>query len=330
MAETVSRTRYEEIVRGFARCAVLVVGDLMMDEYLRGAVRRISPESPVMIVEVEAEEFKPGGAANVASNLLALGAQVSVAGVVGDDEMGRLLRADLAERGQGVSCIVTDPARPTTRKTRIVAQNQQVLRVDREQTHPISPEVSHRLLTHIGECLNSVDAILLSDYRKGVLTAETTQGTGERARQAGKMLLANAKPASASWLNGAQVISFNQFEAEELTRTRVPDEETDLRKYGAGLVRDLGVETLVITRGAKGLCYWRRNGEYRNVPAHVVEVYDVAGAGDTTISAMTLALLSGASVHEAAFVANHAGACVVRKSGVATVSQDELIQDWEP
>ena len=328
MGEEVSRERYEEIVRGFARGSVLVVGDLMMDEYLRGAVRRISPESPVMIVEVEGEEFKPGGAANVASNLLDLGARVMVAGVVGEDEIGRLLKAELEQRGMGTGGILADPSRPTTRKTRVVAQSQQVLRVDREQTHPIAPQVACRLLEVTAAHLNDIDAVLLSDYRKGVLTPETVEGLCEQARAAGKPLLANAKPASAKWLRGARVVSFNSAEAEELARARVPDDLIELQAYGVRLLNELDVEMLVITRGAKGLAYWRNDGEFRHIPAHVVEVFDVAGAGDTTISAMTLALISGASAHEAAFIANHAGACVVRKSGVATVHPDELIEDW--
>lgn len=330
MHYTVSKARYEEIVAGFSGRTVLVLGDLMMDEYVRGAVRRISPESPVMVLEVETEEFKPGGAANVVNNLLALGARVEVAGVVGDDEAGERLRGELKSRGAGVDGVLTDSSRPTTRKTRIVAQNQQVLRVDREQTHPVANDTARRLLDRVLSGVKLVDAVLVSDYRKGVLTPEVARGACDHAKAASRPLVANPKPSSARWLSGATVLSLNQIEAEELGRSRIPDDDEGLRSFGDRLVRELDVDTLVVTRSSKGLAYWRRDGDYRRVPGHPVEVFDVAGAGDTTISAMTLALVSGADRHEAAFIANHAGACVVRKAGVATVSRNELVGDWEP
>jgi len=325
MEEEIGQSRYEEILGGFSGCSVLVVGDLMVDEYLRGVARRISPESPVMVVEVEADEFKPGGAANVGANLRALGAHVSMAGVVGDDDIGNQLREELASWKVDIAGIFTDPSRPTTRKTRIVAQNQQVLRVDREQTHPVSEAVSGQILAYARALLGEIDAILISDYRKGVLTPVLAESAIAQARAAGKPLVTNPKPGSAPWLRGASVLSLNQAEAEELSRERLPENDADLRAFGARLLHELDLETLVITRGSRGLCYWKREGEYRFVSAHKVEVYDTAGAGDTTISAMTLALLCGADTREAAEIANRAGACVVRKSGVATVTVEELL-----
>jgi rfaE bifunctional protein kinase chain/domain len=327
LEERVSKVRYAEIVGGFAHRSILVVGDLMVDEYLRGTARRISQEGPVMVIEVEADEFKPGGAANVGNNLRTLGARVQVAGIVGDDEMGRLLRSELAAWEVGVSGILTDASRPTTRKTRVMAQNQQVLRIDREQTQALASELAHRLQAHVADVLAEVDAVLVSDYRKGVIGPEVARAISERARAAGKPLMTNPKPTSAPWLQGARVLSLNHFEAEELARARMPEEEAHLRPYGERLLKELDVETLVITRGARGLSYWRRDGQYRLVPAHAVEVADGAGAGDTTISAMTLALLCGADDYEAAVIANHAGACVVRKAGVATVSVEELLDE---
>ncbi len=327
MEACLKRGRLQEIVRGFESRSVLVIGDLMVDEYLRGSVRRISPESPVMVVEIESDDFKPGGAANVANSLRALDARVAVAGIVGDDEMGRLLRAELSVGSHGVDGILTDSSRPTTRKTRIVAQHQQVLRVDREQTHPLDPEVADRLLCFALESLRTVDAILVSDYRKGVVTPEIAGTLVEAARAAGKPLVTNPKPSSAAWLRGATVLSLNQLEAEEFGHTRLPENEPALMSHGEALRAELDVDTLVITQGSRGLVYWTRAGEARRAPAHPVEVFDVAGAGDTTISAMTLALLSGATTFEAATIANRAGACVVRKSGVASVSIRELLAE---
>ncbi len=160
MGDEIGRQRFEEIVGGFKAASVLVLGDLMMDEYLCGAVRRISQEGPVMVVEVESDEFKPGGAANVGNNLQALGAHVVIAGVVGDDEGGRLLQSDLAAWNIDVSGVITDPTRPTTRKTRVIAQNQQVIRVDREQTQPVSEAVAQRLIHHISASIKDVDLSL--------------------------------------------------------------------------------------------------------------------------------------------------------------------------
>jgi rfaE bifunctional protein kinase chain/domain len=325
---SVPKFRYEQIVRSFAQRTALVLGDLMVDEYYHGSTRRISPEGPVMVVEVESEEMKPGGAANTINNLLAFGAHVCAMGVVGDDETGRLLTKDLAARGADISGIFVDKSRPTTCKTRILAQHQQVLRVDREQTHFIDAAMSRKLRDYFVEVIQSAEFVLISDYRKGVLTPEIAADMIDIARAVHVPLMANPKPASARWLRNVQLISLNRNEVEHLTGHEMPDDEAGLRSYGEEVLQELAVETLVITRGAKGLSYWRKDGEYCHVPVHPVEVYDVAGAGDTTISAMALALTSGASCMEAAFIANHAGACVVRKVGVATVSPDELIEDW--
>jgi len=327
MEDEIGIERYEEILRRFAGVSILVIGDLMIDEYLQGSVRRISQESPVMVVEVESDEFKPGGAANVGNNLRALGARVAIAGVVGDDEGGKLLRTEMAALKIETAGIFTDSTRPTTRKTRVIAQGQQVLRVDREQTDPVSETMSELLAAYITEAMTAVDAVLVSDYRKGVLTQETAIHAINLAQEAGKPLITNPKPSSAHWLRGARVLSLNRSEAEELGRRRITGDEKGECAFGESLRSDLDVDTLVITWGAKGLSYWRRNGEYRYVPAHRVEVADVAGAGDTTISAMALSLLAGANTYEAAVIANRAGACVVRKSGVATLTIDELFNE---
>jgi D-beta-D-heptose 7-phosphate kinase/D-beta-D-heptose 1-phosphate adenosyltransferase len=329
MTDLITRPDYEALVRSLAGRSILVVGDLMMDEYLLGGATRVSPESPVLVVDVERQDFKPGGAANVVNNVLAMSGRAYVAGVVGDDECGARLRAELAERGAATAGILTDPSRPTTRKTRVLAHGQQVIRVDRESVAPVSSEIANALLEYVAAEVSAVDAVLVSDYRKGVLTPETAQGVISLARAAGKPVVANPKPRSAPWLAGAQVLSLNQLEAEQLAGSPLPDEEHELAAFGARLVAELGVGTLVITRGSRGLSYWTRETDHRTVPAHAVEVYDVAGAGDTTITAMTLALAAGADEYGAACVANHAGACVVRKRGVAVVSLEELIDDWE-
>lgn len=325
MADRINRDRCQEIMSRFSGCSVLVVGDLMADEYLRGTAKRISQEGPVMVVEVESDEFKPGGAANVGNNLRALGAKVSLAGVIGEDEIGGHLRAELASWNVDVSGIITDSTRPTTRKTRIVAQHQQVLRVDREQTAPISETISGKLLQYIGDTINSMDAILISDYRKGVLTRESTEEICRLAKSFGKPVISNPKPVSSRWLSGARVLSLNHFEAEELAGGHLPKQEAALQQFGEKLIEELQVELMVVTRREEGISYWNIAGDYGHVPAHLVEVADGAGAGDSTISAMALALISSATDREAVEIANLAGACVVRKFGVATVSIEEML-----
>jgi rfaE bifunctional protein kinase chain/domain len=319
--------RYRQIVHRFADRRVIVLGDLMMDEYLLGSATRISPESPVMVVEVESERCVPGGAANVVNNLLALGANVAVIGVVGEDAAGEALRADLLARGADVAGIISDASRPTTRKTRVVAHSQQVLRVDREQAHPIAPSVANCLLEHLQNEIAEAEIVLISDYNKGVLTPQVARAMVRLAQRTGRLLTANPKPANARSLAGANLIQLNQSEAQMTSSDNRFAGEDGLDAAGSALVRDLDVETLVVTRGAKGLSIWHAEGGARHIPAHPVEVYDVAGAGDTVISALTLGLAAGAAVEEAAEVANHAAACVVRKVGVATVTPEELLAD---
>jgi rfaE bifunctional protein kinase chain/domain len=323
----IPRSRYAELVRAMAGRSLLVVGDLMLDEYLHGRATRVSPESPVLVVNVERDEWKPGGAANVAHNLLALSGRAAVVGAVGDDSCGRRLRSLLAAAGADVTGIVTLPGRPTTRKTRIVAHNQQVLRVDRERSTPVEAAARERLLEHVAAALPRVEAVLVSDYRKGVLTPEMATRLMCLAAEAGRPVIANPKPASARWLAGARVLSLNQVEAEELAGAPLPAAEEQLARFGDRLLAELDTETLVITRGSRGLTYWNRGVGHHTVPAHAVEVFDVAGAGDTTITALAVALAAGATIHEAACVANHAGACVVRKRGVAVTGLEELLRD---
>jgi rfaE bifunctional protein kinase chain/domain len=325
-----TKDRFREIVNGFAYKHVIVLGDLMVDEYLWGKATRISPESPVMVVDVERESSVPGGAANVVNNLLALGARVSVIGVVGDDEAGKLLIQALKDEGADVSGIVADPSRPTTRKTRVVAHSQQVLRVDREQTHPIDAQVTEKLVRRLQEEISSAQAVLVSDYNKGVLTPDVARQAVQAARGKGIFLTANPKPATARSLAGAHILQLNQVESE-MAATILGIEgmsSTSPDAAGTTLSQRLGVDTLIITRGAKGLMLYPSSGEPHHVPPHPVEVYDAAGAGDTVISTLTLGLVAGASAEEAAVIANHAAACVVRKVGVATVSAEEILADW--
>lgn len=320
--------RYEEIVRGFSGHRLVVLGDLMMDEYLWGAASRVSPESPVLVVDIERESSVPGGAANVVNNLLELGADVSVVGVVGEDRAGEALKADLEDRGADVSGVVTDSSRPTTRKTRVVAHNQQLIRIDREKRHAVTESVQKSLMDRLRQLCDAACAVIVSDYNKGVLTPMVAREAVGAARSAGAFITANPKPANAGSLAGAHVLTLNQTEAQGLSGGSTFASDDGLDDAGMKLLRTLRTDSLVITRGSKGLSIWRDSGAVTHIPAHPVDVYDVAGAGDTVISALTIGLAAGAAVEEAAEVANHAAACVVRKVGVATVTPDELLADW--
>ncbi len=307
----------------FSSLHLTVLGDLMVDEYLRGIVRRISPEGPVVVVEVQAEDWQPGGAANVAANVRAMGASSDVIGLVGEDEMGARLRESLGRMGVGTDGLTVEGARPTTRKTRIVAHSQQVVRVDRETT--CAPNEAS-LLTLVAAVKSSVDrssALLVSDYRKGCLTAKLAEEVMAYCRKAGKPVYVNPKPSSASWFRGAAALSLNHGEAEALLGPLEPPGPA-LKLQGEDLRSQLGVQALLITLGPVGLACWTAEDGYTFVEANTVEVYDVAGAGDTTMAAFALSLAGGSPAPVAAMIANHAGACAVRKTGVAAVTYAEL------
>jgi D-beta-D-heptose 7-phosphate kinase/D-beta-D-heptose 1-phosphate adenosyltransferase len=332
--------RLREIVEGFAGRKLIVLGDLMMDEYVWGRTSRISPEAPVMVIDTERETSVPGGAANVVNNLLALGAEVSVVGVVGEDSAGEALIRALRECGADTSGIVPDASRPTTRKTRVVAHHQQVLRVDREQTHPISDAIAAQLQSALRHAADQAQAVVVSEYNKGVFTPTVAQAVTGLCRGSHLLLTSNPKPPNARRLAGANLISLNQSEARSLSgddrfafgeEVVSPDApfagQEGLEAAGAALVQSLGVQNLVVTHGAKGLSVFHADGTATHIPPHLVEVYDAAGAGDTVISTTSLALAAGATVAEAATLGSFAAACVVRKVGVATVTPDELIAE---
>jgi len=316
-------SRLNQILDSMAGRRVLVVGDVMMDEYVWGNVRRISPEAPVMVVEVERDSYNPGGAANVVNNIQALGGFSSMIGVVGDDDAGRRLASRLAEIGVDVSGIVADNSRPTTRKTRIIAHSQQVVRVDRESRRKLPRHVTKELAIRLADGMASADIIVFSDYDKGIAVREVTQVVLDLARKHRKRVLVNPKPRNIKQFKSASVISLNQAEAESATGMPIADERS-LHRAARRLLTSLQPEKLLITRGPLGMSLFDMNAEVETVPAHPVEVYDVAGAGDTVVGVLALALAAGATMLEAAVLANCAGGAVVRKVGVATVNRDEI------
>ena len=322
-----TRREAEQIVERFASKRVLVVGDLMVDEYIGGSVSRVSPEAPVLVLNAQSHVFMPGGAANVVAQIRALGAEAVLAGVVGRDVVGERLIEELHNLGADTSAVVVTADRPTTQKTRIVAGAQQVVRVDREVRAPLPPDVADALASRAAELLTVCDALLFSDYDKGVLGRALVRILIEKARPRALPVTANPKPASATFYAGADVAQFNKHEADLALGTTRSFEDGDETFHAAGtrLCALLAVRRLLITRGAQGLTLFDENGGHTDIAARRVDVFDGTGAGDSTISGLTLALAAGGSPVQAAAIGNAAGGAVVRKVGVATAAPGEVL-----
>ena len=321
------RERLDQLIREFGRRRVLVVGDCMLDEYLWGRVSRISPEAPVLVVEQERTSHAAGGASNVAANLVALGARAAISAVCGADAMADLLREVLEQLGVDCSGVVADQDRTTTVKTRVIAHSQQVVRVDRETREPIPPAVEAALIAHMEAEIPRADALLFSDYNKGVLTERVVAAGLAAARAAGRPTLANVKPANNGIFRELDLIQVNQLEAEAITGLPLRA-EADLLEAGRRLLKMGRSRAALITQGAHGLSLFERDGPVHHIPAIEQEVYDVTGAGDSVVAAAALAVACGASWPEVGVLANCAGNAKVRKLGVAPVTPDDLREMW--
>ncbi len=302
---------------------VLVAGDVMLDRFIVGKVSRISPEAPVPVVQFQAEHVRLGGAANVAHNLAALGAQVALVGLVGGDAAAARLRSELAAAGIDAQGLVEDPRRPTVEKVRIVTdRNQQVARVDYESDSDIDSEVEQQLIDRINRVGGNAKVLLVSDYLKGTVT-KALMGALLSLKRPGAPLLVDPKIPHLQFYAGASLITPNQQEAEAATHRRIRSDE-EARLAALDFRTRTQCDAVLITRGEAGM--WLSSGEAEGaVPAVAREVSDVTGAGDTVVATLALALAAGASIVEAAGLANHAAGLVVGKFGPATVTRDELI-----
>ncbi len=305
----------------FDKCHVLVVGDLMLDEYLWGDVDRISPEAPVQIVSVRKEEYTPGGAGNVVNNLVALGANVLAVGVIGDAENGNRLLEKL--KGVDTSGIVREKGRLTTQKTRIIAAGQHVLRIDRETKTDISDRTFEILTEFIEKKIPAVDVVLISDYGKGLLTNTLISKLATSARKHEKVVIADPKGLDFSKYSGVSLLTPNKKEASLASGIEITDESA-LFKSGERILKIANLERLLITCGKEGMVLFEQNREPYKIKAVARQVYDVSGAGDTVISVLGLAAASGLSFKQGAELANTAAGIVVGKVGTATVSKEEL------
>jgi D-glycero-beta-D-manno-heptose-7-phosphate kinase len=322
-----SSDRTGQILERARDVRVLVVGDVMLDVYLQGSASRISPEAPVPVVRVEGESSALGGAANVAANIVALGAACDLVGCVGLDRSGEELGLALARHGIGSDGLLATPGRPTTVKTRIMARHQQVARYDREADSELEPAVCADVVARVTSLLSTVDAVVLEDYNKGLLTPTVIDGVVSAARAAGRPIIVDPKSRYFYDYRGATIFKPNQPELSAALREPVRADDAGWLDH---VRRQLGCEHLLVTLGEDGMALLTGEGEHVRVPTVARSVYDVSGAGDTVTAVLAVALGAGATVVEAAILANHAAGIEVGKAGVATVSADELAAAFAP
>ena len=324
-----TQQRAVEIVGKMPGREVVVYGDVMLDEFVWGDVTRISPEAPVPVVDIRRESVHLGGAANVLANLVGLGARARVVGVIGEDSAGARLRAELCETSPAHrdACLVVERERPTTVKTRIIAHNQLVVRADRERRTPVTGEVERGLIEILREAIASADAFIVSDYDKGAVTPGALAEILPLAVARGIPVLVDPKIRNFDSYRPATLVTPNHHEALRLTNT---EDYTDdgLRRAGFEIQERLGCEAVLVTRGERGMMLLEKGREPVYVETVAREVYDVTGAGDTVIATLAASLSAGATVLEAAVLANHAAGIVVGKVGTAAVSADELAHSF--
>jgi D-beta-D-heptose 7-phosphate kinase/D-beta-D-heptose 1-phosphate adenosyltransferase len=318
------KKRLAEAVARFPECRILVLGDLMLDVFLWGEVSRISPEAPVPVVEVREETRRLGGAANVIHNVVSLGGNACVAGVIGDDGPGRHIRDLLEQLHVSTRCLVAEQERPTTIKTRVIAQNQQVVRFDREWHSPIPSESRRRIVTYIKNNLPQFDGMIISDYDKGVINLEVMDLIRSLGAPSTFPVVVDPKVRNVELYRHMTMVTPNHHEAARITGINIHDEDT-LKAAGDALLERLECPMVLITRGKDGMSLFRRYTQPVHISTVARRVYDVTGAGDTVIAALTLGIVAGLSAMEAALLANLAAGIVVAEVGTAAVSADQLL-----
>jgi len=323
--DKIPRKRLESLFKKFDEVNILVVGDLMLDRFVWGAVNRISPEAPVPVVEVTSESDLPGGSANVVNNIRALGGFAYICGMVGKDRIGEILLHKLRHNKIDFGGVIVDPGRTTTLKTRIIAHNQQVVRVDSESTSEITRAEIDRLLDYVKAIIPKLDAVIIEDYGKGLVSQRLVTGLARLTLKHEKILAVDPKIGRHINYRGITIITPNRPEAVWLSGVNV-DDKVPLEQVGERLLRRLACEAVLITLGENGMCLFRKRKKPISIPTTAREVYDVSGAGDTVISSFTLALAAGARTEEAAVISNYAAGVVVGKVGTATASRKEIIE----
>lgn len=317
--------KLEEIIKKFTGKKILIIGDLMLDEYLLGKTTRISPEAPVPIVEVEKISYVPGGAANVANNVNSLGYEAILVGVVGKDENGQRLIKLLQKQGIKTTGIFEDINRPTTLKSRIVLRGKHVIRIDKESRKPIPEGVEKKLLAFIKKSIDQVNMILISDYAKGIITPTLSHAIINLVKNTDKRVLVDPKGKNFMKYQGCFMVTPNLCELETILKIKVKNHK-EFSEVAKKFLTRMGSEAILTTLGSNGMALIEKSGKYTTIPATTVKVVDVSGAGDTAIATFALALTAGASFYEAMEISTYACSIAIGKIGTATASRNELIK----
>jgi len=316
-------THLREWAAGLSRARVVVLGDLMLDRFIWGRVSRVSPEAPVPVVEVTSESVLLGGAGNVFLNLLSLGASVSLCGVVGDDAAGNALIELLRSRGGAVDGVIVESGRPTTQKTRVIAHQQQVVRVDRERRDALGAKSRAALVEAVEARIEGANCLVVSDYAKGVVSAELMDRVRQTAAAHRVEILVDPKVSNMPHFAGVHVVTPNHLEASQASGVEIADADS-LSRAGHALLAGLGVAAVLITRGEQGMTLFERDGRVTHIPTVAKQVFDVTGAGDTVIATLAAARSVGAPLADAARLANCAAGYVVGVVGTAAVTPSAL------
>ena len=310
------------IIEQFSNKKILVIGDVMLDKYIWGEVSRVSPEAPVQVVKVDKESYAPGGAANVASNVASLNGTTYMIGLVGNDPANKMLISELNSRQINTEGMVEDKNRPTIQKVRVIGKGQQLLRFDYENGNYLDERMETKIFDFVLKRIQNIDAIIISDYAKGIITKNLAEKLISLANEKKKIIVIDPKPKHKHFYKNATLITPNNNEACEMLNIEEKD-DNDLIKAGKSLLENLN-SALIITRGEKGMAIFEKNNEITNIPTKAKEVYDIVGAGDTVVATLALALASNATLKEAATIANYAAGVTVGKVGTSTVITDEI------
>ncbi len=318
--------RIDKIIAEMGKASILILGDIMLDEYLHGAVSRISPEAPVPVVEINREQLRLGGAANVAHNIKSLGNDAILVGVVGEDDASIKMNQLLKQKNISQEFLVNDNLRRTTIKTRVIANSQQVVRADREDVFEISGEIEDRIFKRVRSIIDRINGVIISDYGKGVISASLLSRIIPLCREYGIFIGVDPKESHFFNYKKVSVVTPNHHEAGFVAGVRIRD-DNDLRQVGSYLLEKLRADSILITRGEHGMALFSANGEVDYFPTVAKKVFDVTGAGDTVISAFVSAIAAGATLKEATVVANCAAGVVVGEIGTATVTLSQLARE---
>lgn len=315
--------RVNELEKKFTGKRIAVIGDVMLDCYYWGNVKRISPEAPVPVVEVENEFYRFGGAANVAYNILHLGGEPLPMGVIGYDTHGTIFTSLINDAQMNDSCLITDENRPTTIKTRVIAHNQHVLRIDKEDSSPVSEATQEKIMAALRGSVSKLDGIILQDYNKGVLTPQLILGVIELANKYGVLITVDPKFNNFFSYKNVTVFKPNRKEAEDVLGFKIKTTE-DISRAGHKLLEALCARYILLTLGEEGIAVFERDKPERRMPTKARKVADVSGAGDTVISTLTMALAAGADILEASFLANYAAGIVCEEVGIVPIQKEKL------